>query len=79
MNYLLAQLQDPNGQVRIGRYAFITYGDGTMSARQDGSGLMLPIEQTTNTGLKRLLRAIDTMEEEDAVARRLRLDADNAA
>jgi hypothetical protein len=62
MKYLLRGLRSTEVQLRIGRYQFYTYGDGTMAVREDHTGLMSPIAKINRAGLLRLLDWIDDEE-----------------
>jgi hypothetical protein len=53
------------GTVRIGRFVIFGYDDNrTMSARQDGTGLIGPHEKVTAAGWNRTLAWIDQTEME---------------
>lgn len=58
MKKLLNQIQSGAG-LQAGGWFIFAYPDGTITARQDGSGLMAPTEHATLAGLKRILAFID--------------------
>jgi len=61
MKTLLSALtSEARTRVTIGAFDIYAYDDGTLTARQHGSGLMAPSEKPTLAGLSRILKWIDS-------------------
>lgn len=61
MKLIVKQLIAGN-DVRIGIYKIYSYGDGSITVRQEGTGLMGPNENATVAGLQRIFNWIESEE-----------------